>query len=159
MTSSSTPAPVDPSRTALLVMDYQPFILGNYPNAAELIERTADALAQARAAGLKIVYVRVAFTPQDYAAIPSRNKGFAAIAKAGVLDDGTPEAAIHPDVAPEGGDIVVTKTRRGAFRRPISPTTCAPMASTASSSPASPPAGLCYRPSVTPPTTTTGSSS
>jgi nicotinamidase-related amidase len=111
----TTPAPVDPSRTALLVMDYQPFILGNYPNAADLIERTAEAIAQARAGGLKIVYVRVAFTPQDYAAIPSRNKGFAAIAKAGVLDDGTPEAAIHPDLAPVDGDIVVTKTRRGAF--------------------------------------------
>jgi hypothetical protein len=34
----TTPAPVDLSRTALLVMDYQPFILGSYPNAADLIE-------------------------------------------------------------------------------------------------------------------------
>jgi nicotinamidase-related amidase len=143
----TTPAPVDPSRTALLVMDYQPFVLGNYPNAADLIERTAEAIAQARAGGLKIVYVRVAFTPQDYAAIPSRNKGFAAIAKARVLDDGTPEAAIHPDLAPVDGEAISLspKPAVGRSARPISPTTCTAMASTASSSPASPPAGSCYR--------------
>lgn len=111
----TAPAPVDPSRTALLVMDYQPFVLSSYPNAAGLIEHTADAIAQARAAGVKIIYIRVAFTAQDYAAIPSHDKTFAALAGGGFLADGSPEAGIHPDLAPQDGDIVVTKTRRGAF--------------------------------------------
>jgi nicotinamidase-related amidase len=111
----TAPAPVDPSRTALLVMDFQPAILGNFPDAAALLDRTAGAIAQARAAGAKIVYVRVAFSAQDYAAIPSHNKTFDRFSGGGFLVDGTPEAAIHPDVAPREGDVVVTKTRVGAF--------------------------------------------
>jgi isochorismate hydrolase len=60
-------------------MDYQPFILGSYPNAADLIERTAAALAQARAGGL------------------------------------TRKQPSTRTLPPEDTDIVVTKTRRGAF--------------------------------------------
>lgn len=111
----TTPAPVDPSRTALLVMDYQPAILGNCANPADLLLRAADAIAQARSAGIKVVYIRVAFTPQDYAAVPTHNKAFAALSGGGFLADGSPEADIHPDVAPKDGDVVVTKTRVGAF--------------------------------------------
>jgi nicotinamidase-related amidase len=108
-------ASVDPNRTALLVMDFQPTILSNLPNADELVERAADAISQARKAGVKIVYVRVAFTPQDYAAIPTHSKTFARLGGGGYLVDGTPEAAVHPDLAPKDGDVVVTKTRVGAF--------------------------------------------
>jgi nicotinamidase-related amidase len=111
----TTVAAVDPGRTALLVMDYQPAILDNFPNAGELVDRTADAIATARAAGVKIAYVRVAFAAQDYAAIPSHNKSFARLSGGGFLADGSPEADIHPAVAPREGDIVVTKTRVGAF--------------------------------------------
>jgi nicotinamidase-related amidase len=108
-------ASVDPNRTAMLVMDFQPTILSNLPNADELVERAADAISQARKAGVKIVYVRVAFTPQDYAAIPTHSKTFARLGGGGYLVDGTPEAAVHPDLAPKDGDVVVTKTRVGAF--------------------------------------------
>lgn len=115
MTHMNSPEPVDPTRTALLVMDYQPPVLSLVDNAAELLDRTSTAIAQARAAAVQIVYVRVAFAAQDYAAIPPTNKGFARRASGGFLDAGTPEADIHPDIAPQPGDIVVTKTRRGAF--------------------------------------------
>ncbi|HEV7981198.1 isochorismatase family cysteine hydrolase [Amycolatopsis sp.] len=107
--------PVDPSRTALMVMDFQPAIVANLPDAAALLAKTAGAIAQARAAGAKIVYVRVAFTAQDYAAVSPRNKSFAALAGGGFLDDASPESGIHPDLVPEDGDIVVTKNRVGAF--------------------------------------------
>jgi nicotinamidase-related amidase len=107
--------PVDPSRTALMVMDFQPVIVAGLPDAAELLTKAAGAVARARAAGVKIVYVRVAFTAQDYAAVSPRNKSFAALAGGGFLDDASPEAGIHPDLAPEDGDIVVTKNRVGAF--------------------------------------------
>jgi nicotinamidase-related amidase len=107
--------PVDPSRTALMVMDFQPVIIANIPGAAALVARTADAIAQARSAGAKIVYVRVAFTAQDYAAVSPRNKSFSALAGGGYLDDESPESGIHPDLTPEDGDIVVTKNRVGAF--------------------------------------------
>jgi nicotinamidase-related amidase len=96
-------------------MDYQPAILSNLPNAAALIERTRAAIVVARAAGVQVGYVRVAFTAQDYAAVTSRNKSFGRLAGGGYLLDGTPEADVHPDLAPIDGDIVVTKTRVGAF--------------------------------------------
>lgn len=35
----TSPAPVDPSRTALLVMDYQPAILGNCADPTALLTR------------------------------------------------------------------------------------------------------------------------
>jgi nicotinamidase-related amidase len=43
----STPTAVDPSRTALLVMDYQPAVLGNFREASALVDRTAAAVAHA----------------------------------------------------------------------------------------------------------------
>ena len=71
---------LDTNRTALLVMDYQPAMLASYPNADALIDRTAYVISQSRAAGIKIIYIRVAFTPQDYTAIPAHNKAFARLA-------------------------------------------------------------------------------
>ena len=58
--------------------------------------------------------MRVAFRPSDRAAIPARNKQFVGLAD-GTLADGGPDAEIHPDVAPEPGDLVVTKRRVGPF--------------------------------------------
>jgi nicotinamidase-related amidase len=117
MTSPETtsPEPVDPARAALLLMDFQAGILGAIADAEGLVARAAAARAAARKAGAKVVYVRVAFTEQDYAAIPPQNKTFGGIAVSRYLTDGTPAAEIHPDLAPEADDIVVTKTRFGAF--------------------------------------------
>jgi len=111
----TAPTSVDPKRAALLLMDFQPAILANVPDADALIARAVQARKLARAAGVKVVYVRVAFTAQDYAAIPAHNKTFAPLQGGGFLADGSPDAAIHPDLAPETGDVVVTKTRFGAF--------------------------------------------
>jgi nicotinamidase-related amidase len=68
---------LDTNRTALLVMDYQRALLAGYPNADALIDRTACVISQSRAAGIKIIYIRVAFALQEYAAIPAHNKAFA----------------------------------------------------------------------------------
>jgi nicotinamidase-related amidase len=59
--------------------------------------------------------VRVAFDDQDYAAIPDTNKTFTALAAGRRLHDTDPDTAIDPRVAPEPGDIIVRKTRVGAF--------------------------------------------
>ncbi len=107
---------IDPSRAALLLMDFQPLVLGSLGDAAgDLLERAKLARAYAREAGIQVVFVRVAFSAQDYASISPRNKAFAGIAGAGMLADGSPEAAIHPELAPEDGDVIVTKTRFGSF--------------------------------------------
>jgi nicotinamidase-related amidase len=106
---------IDPKRSALLVMDYQPAILGRLSDAGELPSRMAKAIAAARGRGMAIGYVRVAFEDADYAAIPATNKHLFALAADRRLDAAAPETAILDAVAPQRGDIVVRKTRVGAF--------------------------------------------
>jgi nicotinamidase-related amidase len=110
----STP-PIDPRTSILLVMDYQPAILGNLPGADVLLGRAAAAIATARGRGMRVGYVRVAFEDADYEALPRTGKGFAAGAAGRRMDADAPETAVHQAVAPEPGDIVVRKVRVGAF--------------------------------------------
>lgn len=113
--NTTKPAGIDPARTALLLMDYQAGILAAVPGEAQVVSRAAAARDTARAAGMQVVHVRVAFIEQDYAAISARNKAFAPIAANHGLLDGSPPAAIHPDLTPASGEIVVRKTRFGSF--------------------------------------------
>jgi nicotinamidase-related amidase len=110
--------PIDPARTALLVMDVQQGILSRVSDPDALVERISGAIAAVRAAGGHVGYVRVAFTEDDYAAIPPQSS-FAAIAgdpgmRAGMAA-GAPSTAIDDRVAPHDGDIAVRKTRVGPF--------------------------------------------
>jgi nicotinamidase-related amidase len=108
--------PIEISRAALLLMDYQPFIVDSAgEEGATVLTRAKTAREHARTAGLQVVHVRVAFTEQDYASVSPRNKAFAGLAGARLLADGSPEAAVHPDLGPGGDDVVVTKTRFGSF--------------------------------------------
>ncbi len=47
--------------------------------------------------------------------ISSRNKAFSALPRFGGFTQGEPGTEIHPDIAPQPGDIVVTKKRVSAF--------------------------------------------
>jgi nicotinamidase-related amidase len=110
------PPTLDPRRTALLVMDYQPGILGRLEDADALLDRAVDAIAQVRDAGGHIGYVRVAFADEDYVGIPASSRMGAMVASAGrALHADEPATAVHERIAPQGGDIVVRKTRVGAF--------------------------------------------
>jgi nicotinamidase-related amidase len=61
-------------------------------------------------------YVRVAFDDADYEAVPGHSAFAPALATAReVFHNDSPETAIHERVAPEPGDIIVRKTRFGAF--------------------------------------------
>lgn len=77
--NETTPT-VGPHRTMLLVMDYQPAILNNLPDADELLTRMAGVIHTARTSGVQIGYVRVAFDDADYAVMPETNKALKAIA-------------------------------------------------------------------------------
>ncbi len=107
---------VDPARTALLVMDYQNDILGMIPEEgrAAMVERAATVLKEARKARIPVIYVAVRFRP-GYPEVSPQNKLFSGLKKTGMLVEGTPGAEIDPRVAPQPGDIVVTKRRVGAF--------------------------------------------
>ncbi len=107
---------VDPGRTALLVMDYQNAIVDSLAGADALLERAAEAIATVRGHGVHVGYVRVAFTDADLAAVPATSSMGAAVAARGrALHSDAPTTAIHSRVAPEPGDIIVRKTRVGAF--------------------------------------------
>jgi nicotinamidase-related amidase len=55
--------PIQASRTALLLMDFQPDILRGRPGAGEALAAAGSALALARKADLQVVFVRVVSRP------------------------------------------------------------------------------------------------
>jgi len=113
---TDAPPAVDPQHTALLVMDYQPGILGRLPDADALIARAAEAIALARRRGVQVGYVRVAFADADYDDIPPTSRMGALVATSGqAFHADSPLTAVHDALAPEAGDVVVRKTRVGAF--------------------------------------------
>ncbi|WP_199571055.1 cysteine hydrolase family protein [Streptomyces murinus] len=114
MTSPAALPVIDPARTALLAMDLQAGILPLVPAPDALVERVKGAIADVRAAGGAIGYVRVAFTEDDWAAIPETNKSFSPLAAAKRNHHEDPDTQVDARIAPEDGDIVVRKVRIGA---------------------------------------------
>jgi nicotinamidase-related amidase len=115
--SDTTDAPkLDPSRTALLVMDYQPGILGQIDDPDALAARAREAVETLRAAGATIGYVRVAFADEDFDALPD-GAGMARVKQMPreYIHADAPATQVDERVAPRAGDIVVRKTRVGAF--------------------------------------------
>ncbi len=106
---------LDPKRTALLVMDFQQGVLQRMPGLEPLLARVQGAIANMRDHGGTIGYVRVAFTDEDWAAIPPANQIFARAAQNRMMHDEDPSTAIHDSLGPQPGDIVVRKTRVGAM--------------------------------------------
>ncbi len=107
---------IDPRRTALLVMDYQAGVLGRIPEADALLGRAAQAIDLVRDRGGQIGYVRVAFEDVDYDAIPATSMMGARVAAAGqTFHADSPMTAIDDRIAPRPGDVLVRKTRVGAF--------------------------------------------
>jgi nicotinamidase-related amidase len=113
--SDTVPA-IDPERTALLVMDYQTGILGRLPDAEALLARAGEAIGIARDHGARIGYVRVAFTDEDFAAMPPTSRMGARVGTSPeAFHADSPATAIPDQIAPQPGDAVVRKTRVGAF--------------------------------------------
>ncbi|MDJ0382479.1 cysteine hydrolase [Streptomyces sp. G-G2] len=114
----STAPALDPTRTALLVMDYQPAVLAHLPEGWDceaLLSRMEDAIADIRATGGTIAYVRVGFTEADWDAVPATNKSFAPLAQHRLMHHEDPSTAVHERLAPQDGDIVVRKIRYGGM--------------------------------------------
>jgi nicotinamidase-related amidase len=114
MTTPTLPA-IDPKRTALLAMDFQNGIVARAPEPDALLERVKGAIADVRAGGGTIAYVRVAFTEDDWAAVPETNKSFSRLAEARGMHHEHADTQIDERIAPEDGDIVVRKTRVGGM--------------------------------------------
>lgn len=107
----------DVRRTALVLMDFQPAVLGAVAESdrGQLLANAEKALAWARSDGLTVAHVRVAFQDSDYAAIPQHNRAFAPLSAGAMMADGSPECEIVDSLRPAPDEIVVRKTRFGSF--------------------------------------------
>ena len=113
------------SKSVYLVLDMEndlihPEALGGKAPFAEqaktrgIVAKTAEAIRKARAAGVLVGYVRVAFSP-DYVECPRNSPVFGGIAKAGLLKLGTWGSEVHEALAPQPGDLMVIKHRVSPF--------------------------------------------
>ncbi|RFS21816.1 cysteine hydrolase [Chitinophaga silvatica] len=100
--------------TALLIMDIQQPMIETYKDAPALLENLQQLIAAARKSDIPVIYVRLAFRP-GYPEINPANETFGMISKSGAFVEGTPTADFHPSIAPQPGDIVVSKKRFSAF--------------------------------------------
>ncbi|MDN3356134.1 isochorismatase family protein [Actinomadura sp. DC4] len=98
-------------RTALLAMDLKAGHLARTP--ADYLPYAVGAIETARAAGVPVIHVALRLRPGHAGAHP-RNKIFGALPHHRYTA-GDPDAAIHPDVFPADGEIVVHKNRVSAF--------------------------------------------
>lgn len=101
--------------TVLLVMDFQHGIVERL-GTTEVVAAAVRAVDAARAAGVPVFFVRVAFRP-GHPEVAATNQSFAAARATrgdAMLEDG-PATQIHADLAPRPGEPIVTKRRISAF--------------------------------------------
>ena len=100
---------------ALLVMDMQLSILHSAADdATAFIGRVAETVKKARAQQIPVIYVVLGFR-NGLPEISENNRMFMPF-KTGLAEaDMQDWSAIHPDLTPEKGDIIVTKRRVSAF--------------------------------------------
>jgi nicotinamidase-related amidase len=105
---------MDPSRSALLLLDLQQGYLRQLSAVEVLLQSAARAATAARAAGMAVIYPCVSFRTGQPELSP-RNTMFGRPSERGQMIVGTDDVRIHPRVAPRAGDLVVTRTRSSAF--------------------------------------------
>ena len=79
-----------------------------------IINNTAIAIAKARAANVKIGYVRIGFSP-DYREVATSSKVFNGAKKAGLFKLGTWGTEVHPKLTPKPQDYDIIKHRVSPF--------------------------------------------
>lgn len=100
---------------ALVVMDVQEGIVTRFAQAGDFLTRIQTAITAARSASIPVIYVRVAFRP-GFPEISPQNRSFAALKQQqGASQLSMTATEIHPAIAPQPTDIVVTKRRVSAF--------------------------------------------
>ena len=87
---------------------------GEQVRARDIISKTRRALDKARAAGLKIGFVRVGFSP-DYRECPPNSPIFSGARKNGIFKLGTWGTQVHPDLGQLPSDFDIVKHRVSPF--------------------------------------------
>ena len=101
---------LDPSSTALLLMDFQHAMVGAIGDAAAgpVVANAAAALEWARANKIHVAHLRLGFEPHT-------NKFFAPLRGAGAMLHGSPEGEFVDSLKPADHERVLSKIRIGAF--------------------------------------------
>jgi nicotinamidase-related amidase len=106
---------LEPLTTALLLMDFQKMVIDSYAvDKQALLGRVKRLAVTARNSGVMVIHVAVGFQ-LGYPEVSGRNSVFSGLKAAGLLAMGHPAADIHPELAPQPGDVVMTKQRVSAF--------------------------------------------
>lgn len=99
--------------TALIIGDLQRGITGAYPFTRQVLPPLTELLPRARAAGVLVVFIRIAFRP-NRADLPQGNALFSAFFEArDIFHEGMPGTELDLPVHDE--DVVVLKRRASAF--------------------------------------------
>ncbi len=102
-------------RTVLLVMDFQNGIVERIGD-EKVLAAAGRAVAAARAAGVPVMFVRVAFRP-GHPEISERNVTFSAIARTtgDAMTEAHPATQVHASLEPRPDEPVLVKRRVSAF--------------------------------------------
>lgn len=103
------------SRPVLLVMDFQRGIVERVGDPS-VVEAASRAITAARASGIPVMFVRVAFRP-GYPEAAASNAAFAAAAATAgdTMHEDHPATQVHAAIEPADGEPVITKRRVSAF--------------------------------------------
>jgi nicotinamidase-related amidase len=114
----TTTFPIHPEHTAILSMDCQTGIVSIYAKDDKdaFLTRAATVLNHARASGMTVIHVQVGFRP-GLPEVSSRNSLFGAVKSSPQHQQlfQPPLSAIPAIIAPQEGEIVITKHRVSAF--------------------------------------------
>ena len=87
---------------------------GEQVRARRIVENTRQALEKARAAGLRVGFVRVGFS-SDYRECPANSPIFSGARKNGIFKLHAWGTQIHPDLGQQPGDLDIVKHRVSPF--------------------------------------------
>jgi nicotinamidase-related amidase len=102
------------SHPVLLIMDFQEGIVERI-GAPSVVEAAGRAVKAARASGIPVMFVRVAFRP-GYPEAAQSNRAFGAISQAGdAMTQDHPATQVHAALEPLDSEPVIIKRRVSAF--------------------------------------------
>jgi nicotinamidase-related amidase len=101
-------------KTAFLVMDVQNGIVARFASAADALQPLQSALQTARAHGLAVIFIRVAFRP-GYPEVSPDNRSFSSLTQRGGMLETDDATQVWDGLQPGPDEVVVIKRRVSAF--------------------------------------------
>ncbi|WP_164478353.1 cysteine hydrolase [Mycolicibacterium stellerae] len=101
----------------MLLLGCQPGILDSVPDREVFITRVNAAIDVLRIHDAHVIHARLALDPVDNRFPPLTNKEFSTVVRERQLQNGTPDADLHPALAARPEDIEIRTTRLGVFSK------------------------------------------